>query len=123
MRQHPAWILLSALRQLRGLALPFAVLLITGGRRQEEWILVVGGIVTLVGVIARTIAWWQYRYEVTGGELRVHSGLLARRERFVPLERIQAVDVSETPLQRLFRVVCLRIETAAGGSADADVRL
>ena len=123
MRQHPAWILLSALRQLRGLALPFAVLLISGGRREEEWILVVSGLLTAIGVIVRTVAWWQFRYEVAEGELRVRSGLLARRERFVPLERIQAVDVSEAPLQRLFGVVGVRIETAAGGSADADVRL
>src|SRR5687767_7986168 len=101
MRQHPAWIFLSAVRQLRGLALPFVVVLLTGDRRGDEWILVVGGVLTVVGILARTVAWWQFRYEVTGSELRVYSGLLARRERLVPLERIQAVDIAETPLQRL----------------------
>ena len=122
-RQHPAWIFLSAIRQLRGLALPFVVLFFSGGRRDEEWVLVVGGALTLIGVVGRTVAWWQFRYEVRGGELRVHSGLVQRQERFVPLERIQAVDVSETPLQRLLGVVGVRVETAAAAGGAADVRL
>src|SRR3712207_3678846 len=92
-RQHPAWIFLSALRQLRGLALPLIVLLVSGGRRGEEWFLAITGALVLLGVVGRAVAWWQFRYEVSGGELRVHSGLLQRQERFVPLERIQAVDV------------------------------
>ncbi|MDP9363172.1 MAG: PH domain-containing protein, partial [Chloroflexota bacterium] len=98
-RQHPAWIFLSAVRQLRGMAIPLIVLLVGGGRRGDEAFLIFGGVAVLLGLAARGVAWWQFRYEVSGGELRVRSGLLARRERFVPLERIQAVDVNETPLQ------------------------
>lgn len=122
-RQHPAWIFLSALRQLRGMAIPLIVLLFSGGRQGEWGFLAFGGALVLLGVVARALAWWQFRYEVTGGELRVRSGLLARRERFVPLERIQAVDVNEAPLQRLLGVVGLRIETAAGGGGGSDVAL
>lgn len=122
-RQHPAWIFLSAIQQLRGLAIPLVVLLIGGGRRGDETFLALGGAAVLLGAAARAVAWWQFRYEVTGGELRVRSGLLAKRERFVPLERVQAVDVNETPLQRLLGVVGLRVETAAGGSAESDVTL
>ena len=122
-RQHPALIFLGAIRQVRGLAVPLVILLFTGGGRGEAPFLVIGGILAVVGLVVQGLAWWQFRYEVTGGELRVFSGLLSKRERFVPLERIQAVDLSETPLQRLFGVVGLRIETAAGGSTGSDVAL
>jgi len=122
-RQHPAWIVLSVVRSLRAFALPLVILLFTGGREGEAWFLAVGGGLAAVGVASRALAWWQFRYEVTGGELRVRSGVLARQERFVPLERIQAVDVGETPLQRVFGVVGLKIETAAGGAAGSDVTL
>ncbi len=122
-RQHPAWIFLSAIRQLRGLAIPLAVLLFSGGRRGEGYFLAVTAVLIVVGLVARALAWWQFRYEVSGGELQVRSGLLARRERFIPLERIQAVDVNEAPLQRLLGVVGVRIETAAGGTAASDVSL
>lgn len=122
-RQHPAWIFLSAVRQLRSLALPLIVLLFSGGRQGGWGFLAFGAVAVLLGVVGRGFAWWQFRYEVTGGELRVRSGLLARRERFVPLERIQAVDINETPLQRLLGVVGVRIETAAGGAAGSDVAI
>lgn len=123
MRQHPAWIFLSALQQLRGMAIPLIVLLVGSGQRGDSWFLVVGGVAVLLGVAARAASWWQFRYEVSDRELRVRSGLLAKRERTVPLDRIQAVDVAETPLQRLFGVVGLRVETAAGGGGGADVVL
>lgn len=122
-RQHPALIFLGTIRQLRGFALPLIVLLVTGRGRNEAPLLAIGGILAVVGLVAQTLVWWGFRYEVTRGELRVVSGILSKRERFVPLERIQAVDVDETPLQRLFGIVGLRVETAAGGSAGSDVSL
>jgi len=123
MRQHPAWIFLSALRQLRGLAIPLIVLLVGGGQRGDAGFLVVGAVLVVLGLVSRALAWWQFRYEVTDRELRVRSGLLNKQERLVPLERVQAVDVDETPLQRLFGVVGVRVETAAGGAGAPDVRL
>ncbi len=122
-RQHPAWIFLSAIRQLRGLAIPLIVVLVSGGNRENGWFLAFSAGLILLGAASRTLAWWQFRYEVTEGELRVSSGLLARRERFVPLARIQAVDINETPLQRLLGVVRVRIETAASGSAGSEVTM
>ncbi len=122
-RLHPAWILLTAVQSLRGLLLPLAVLVITGGRDQDGAFLAIAGLLALGSIGLRAASWWMFRYEVSGGELRVRSGLIARRERSVPLERIQAVDTSESPLQRLFGVVRVKIETAAAGAAGSDVTL
>jgi len=116
-RLHPSWIVLRAIHSLRAFAIPIVVLLVSRGQNGDRGFLAVGGGLALLGVASRTVEWWRFRYELSGGELRVYSGLLARQERFVPVERIQAVDVTESPLQRLFRVVGVRIETAAGGSA------
>jgi len=122
-RQHPSLIVINAVRQLRGLVIPIAVLIISGGSRDELWGPALGLVVALFSLVSQALVWWQYRYEVTGGELQVRSGILARRERLIPLERIQSIDVNETPLQRLFRVVGIRVETAAGGGGDTDVKL
>ncbi len=122
-RLHPAWIILTAIQSLRGLVLPLAVLVISGGRQQDGAFLAIAGVLALGSIGLRAASWWMFRYEVSGGELRVRSGLIARRERSVPLERIQAVDTSESPLQRLFRVVRVKIETAAAGAAGSDVTL
>ena len=122
-RPHPAWIFLTAIRQARGLAIPVIVVLVAGGGDADRWLLGIAGAGVALGLIERTLSWLQFRYEVTAGELRVRTGLISRRERSVPLERIQAIDITETPLQRLFGVVGVQVETAAGGAAAADVSI
>lgn len=122
-RLHPAWIVLGAVPTLRALAVPLMVVLVTGDSDRELRIYAIGLGLALVGVVLRIGEWWQLRYEVADGELRIRSGLVARRERLVPLERIHAVDVSESLLQRLVGVVRVRIETAAAGTSDSDVTL
>lgn len=122
-RQHPTWIVLGLVRGLRALIVPLALLLISGqGREQILFYAIAIGLV-LLGAVIRTVSWWVFRYEVSGGELRVRSGLIARRERTIPLERIQTIDTDDTPLQRLFGVVRIKIETAAGAGSGADVVL
>jgi putative membrane protein len=122
-RQHPAVILLDAARGLSALIVPAILFLVSGDGGRQAWFLTVGGVWVLVSGLYQVIAWRRFTFEVRGGELRVHSGVLERQERTVPLERIQAMDIHETPLQRLLGVVGMRIETAAGGSAAADVKI
>ncbi|MGH2561616.1 MAG: PH domain-containing protein [Thermomicrobiales bacterium] len=122
-RLHPAYIVTSAITTLRNLAVPLLIVLVSGGGIRE--ILSYVGIVAIVivGVASRTFAWWRFTYEVTERELRVHSGVLSRHERALPLERIHAVDVNEGVLERLLGVVRVKVETAAGGGAGSDVSL
>lgn len=122
-RQHPAVILLDAARGLSALIVPAILFLVSGDGGRQVWFLMIGGVWVALSVVYQVIAWRQFTFEVRGGELRVYSGVLERQERTVPLERIQAMDIHETPLQRLFSVVGMRIETAAGGSAAADVKI
>lgn len=122
-RQHPAWIVINAVRRMRELAIPAIVLVLSRGDRGEGALLVAAAAVTAISLLWQAIAWRSTRYAIEAGRLRVESGVLSRRERFVPLERIQAVDLEETPLQRLFGVVGVHVETAAGGAAGSDVSL
>nr|MDQ3043963.1 PH domain-containing protein [Chloroflexota bacterium] len=122
-RQHPVWIVLGLVRGMRALVLPFAIVLVSGQGREEVLFYAIAIGLVLVGAVIRTVSWWVFRYEVAGGELRVRSGLIARSERTIPLERIQTIDTDDTPLQRLFGVVRVKIETAAGAGTGADVVL
>lgn len=122
-RLHWSWIILGLIPTLRNLALPVTVILFTGNAGREALLYAVAGGTALLGALMRVADWWTFRYEVTGRELRVRSGFLSRREQHVPIERIHAVDVAESLSQRLFGVVGVKIETAAGGSSDSDVTL
>ena len=123
-RLHPAWIVLGAVPTVRALALPLLVVFLTGGgTRGEALFYQIALGMALLATVLRVLSWWTFRYDVAGGELRVRSGVLGRRERVIPVERIHAVDVDEGLLQRLLGVVRVKVETAAGGSAESDVTL
>jgi putative membrane protein len=94
-------------------------LAVLAGRRL--WLLVVGVIVLLAFSI---LEWWRYTYTLEAGALRVEEGVLARKLRVVPFDRIQQVELVRKPLHRLLGVATLRVETAGGGGAaevDLDV--
>ena len=97
---------------------PLALLVVA---RRQLWLLVLGALVLLAW---STIEWLRRTYELEGGALRLEEGVLARKLRAVPFDRIQQVDLVRKPLHRLLGVATLRVETAGGGSAaevDLDV--
>jgi putative membrane protein len=65
------------------------------------------------------LTWLVTGYHVVGRELRVHDGLLVRRTRAIPLERLQAVEVVRPLLARAFGLAELRLEVVGGGKTEA----
>ncbi|GAA2353962.1 PH domain-containing protein [Dactylosporangium salmoneum] len=84
----------------------------------EHWLMAMA--VVLVGaVVVSAVVWAFTGYEVVGRELRVHEGLLSRRVRTIPLERVQAIDVVRPALARVFGLAELRLEVIGGAKAEA----
>jgi putative membrane protein len=97
---------------------PLALLL---AARRQWWLLALGALVLLAW---SSLEWLRRTYALEGGALRLEEGVLARKLRAVPFDRIQQVDLVRKPLHRLLGVATLRVETAGGGSAaevDLDV--
>ncbi|MDI1465756.1 PH domain-containing protein [Catellatospora sp. KI3] len=65
------------------------------------------------------LAWRFTGYEVVGRELRVHEGVLSRRVRAVPLERLQSIEVVQPLLARLAGLAELRLDMAGGAKSEA----
>ena len=72
-----------------------------------------------VALVYGLVAWRVTRFRVSGGELQVDSGLLQRRQRRVPLTRLQSVDVVRPLLARALGLAELRLEVAGGGDTEA----
>jgi putative membrane protein len=64
----------------------------------------------------------RYDYELTADTLDIRSGVLSRREREIPYERVQNVDVAQTVVQRALDIAAVRIETAGGSGSEAHLR-
>ncbi|MEV2275797.1 PH domain-containing protein [Nocardiopsis sp. NPDC049922] len=59
-------------------------------------------------------AWWYGTFGLREDHLVVHSGLVLRGSREIPLSRLQAVDVVQPLLMQVFGLAELRIELAGG---------
>ena len=118
-RLHPAEIVLAALENLREILIAAVVGLLVGGGA--------GGMPPLAGVmlalggvaLAAAIGYVRWRnttYSVAGEALHFRHGVISPDETSVPLGRIQAVDATQGPIQRLFGVHELHVQTAGGGA-------
>ena len=77
-------------------------------------------VVLLLGALALSVvSWWFTGYHVVGRELRVYEGLLWRRTRTIPLERLQAIDVVRPPLAKLAGLAELSLQVVGAGRAEA----
>ncbi|WP_432836955.1 PH domain-containing protein [Dactylosporangium sp. CA-092794] len=84
----------------------------------ERWLLSMAAIL-VAAVLVSAVVWAVTGYEVVGRELRVHEGLLSRRVRTIPLERVQAIDIVRPAVARVFGLAELRLEVIGGGKAEA----
>ena len=85
-------------------------------------------VITIFGIFVFTIVrgiskWLTFTYWVEDEELKTEYGILFKKKRFVPIERIQNLNYNEGIIHRLFNVVQISIETAGGATATADVEL
>lgn len=119
-RLHPLAIVVFARRLLRESLLPLVVLLFAAGPRVIVPVLVVG--LPLAGAYL-ALEWARFEYTVEADRLVVRRGVLSRRTRIVPLDRIRGVDVRQPVLHRLLGLVEVDVEAASGGSKRAELGL
>ncbi|MEA2492764.1 MAG: putative rane protein [Thermoleophilaceae bacterium] len=119
-RLHKAAVLAGVVDQLRGFVLPIVVISALGGHGLGESA-IRAGIYTLIGMVVTTIAsavaWSTTRWFIGEDNVRLRSGVLSESITTVPFERVQAIDTVRGPIQRLFGVVEVHVQTAGGGRA------
>jgi putative membrane protein len=121
-RLHRAGIAVYAVGALREFAVPLLVLFVLsafGGGMDERAMLRglafgVAGLVasTVLGYLRwRTTTWW-----VTLESVHRKSGLVGTKQTDVPLTRIQSLDLEQGPVQRVFGVSAVHVQTGGGGA-------
>jgi putative membrane protein len=73
----------------------------------------------LFGLVYGAFSWWFTRFYIDQEELRIDSGVLVRRSRRIRIERLQAIDVVQPLLARVFSLAELRLEVAGGAKTEA----
>ena len=85
------------------------------------WAVLALGVALLLIAGAFFLSWWFTRYQLTREHIRVHSGILVRQQRQARLDRVQAIDIVQPLLARIFGLAELRFEVADAG--ESAVRL
>ncbi|GIF07265.1 PH domain-containing protein [Actinoplanes siamensis] len=80
---------------------------------------IVVAVVAVGALIFSAIGWWNTGYQVVARELRISDGLLWRRNRAIPLDRLQSVEVRRPLLAQLTGLAELRLEVVGGNKAEA----
>lgn len=116
-RLHPAGAVLSALDDVRNALFSVVVLLVLGSQSGR-----LGTMLVLLGVVGAAIAvavgylrWRAETYGIADGAIRHRHGIVSPDETVVPLPRVHSIDVTQGPVQRLFGVNELHVQTAGGG--------
>jgi len=82
---------------------------------------IIAGVV-VVGLVYEFLYYQRFGYELTADTFDIDSGVLSRREREIPVKRVQNIDISQSPVARLLGLAVLELETAGGGSTEARLR-
>ncbi len=103
---------------IQALIFPLFAGFAAGGRAT----LVIFAFLGIFGFITRFLDWQRRWFSFDGEVLRVDSGILSRNHRSLDVARIQQVEIQRGPVQRLFGLATLRVETA-GSAAEVEVDL
>ncbi len=116
-RLHPLTPLLTGFKAITAMV---AVISVQGAFRLGLQGFIGTIVVTMCLAVAfSVVSWLVTGYQVVGRELRIHEGLLVRRSRAIPLERLQAVEVVRPLLARILGLAELRLEVVGGGKTEA----
>ncbi|TGJ95398.1 hypothetical protein DLJ96_12565, partial [Actinotalea fermentans ATCC 43279 = JCM 9966 = DSM 3133] len=89
----------------------------------NRWWQILGGIVVvgLIGLGYSALAWRMTTYAIDDESVRLHTGVLFRQQRKARLDRLQAVDIVQPLVARLFGLAELNLEVAGG--SDSGIKL
>ena len=121
-RLHPLSIFFDVSSHIRSLIFP-AVVGIFSAANGSRGGLIFAAIFFVMTLAQSMIRYFSLRYLIRDKELVVTEGIFFRRNRTVPVNRIQNIDLIQNVLHRIFRVAEVRIETASGTQAEATLRV
>lgn len=113
---HPTSLFFGVLGALYRIVLPGLFVLLFAGERKWEAVAMIA-FVPVVGF--SVLHYLHFRYRLLEEKLEVREGVIFRKTRFIPYDRIQNVDASQTPLHRVLGVAEARLETASGHEPEA----
>ena len=122
-RQHPLGVLILAAQFLWRFgqqAWPLLIGVSLGDNALRNLLLGGAGFLVLTGAYA-LVYYLRFQYSVEGEVLVVQKGVIQRERLQVPFDRIQTIQLFQGPIQQVFGLTGLRVDTA--GSSGSELQL
>lgn len=117
-RVHPATVPLHFLQRAPSFLLGIPAGLAIMSKRDIAQVAGLAAAIAAVALFAYWLSWRRFRYGLGPHELVIESGILTRTRRSIPFDRIQDIDIERGPLQRLFGLAKVHIETGGGAGEE-----
>lgn len=121
-RLHLAAVFFNFFQFLREFALPIVLGFFTLRGQALVYLSLALGAVLLIILLFSIAAWYRFTYRVENNELRVEHGIFIRKKRYISINRIQSINLTQSVFHRLMKLVKVQIETAGSGDG-AEVSL
>lgn len=126
-RLHPITIFYEIITTLKEMIVPFILFVVIGRPGGDSlWNkvpLLIFLILIVVTIVSGIVKWLRFTYWLEDHELRITQGLFVKKKRYIPFERIQSLDLSESIFHRPFQLVKVKVETAASSDNKAEAEL
>ena len=111
-QHHLHWssLIFDVIAQGRQILIPTVLALLGAARGNLFWIWI-ALLFYIPGIVISVFRYLTLTYSILDGKLVVSQGLLFRKVRTVPVDRIQNLDFVPNVLHRLFGVAELKVET------------
>ncbi len=123
-RLHPAAVLENLIKHISALVqfLIGSSVVIATSPLSTEWIIAIGLAGLGLYIVFAFLSWLRFHYVIYNDELRIEQGVFSRHKTYIPLERIQSIQLSAGIVQRIFGLVKLEVQTA-GSNRQAEASL
>ena len=119
---HTTSLVFDLIAHVRSYLFPLVFGLV-GAANGNVRLLIISGILFIPAVLRSAFRYFTLRYRIEDAHFYVDQGLIFRKTRTIPVDRIQNIDLTQNVLHRIFKVAEVKVETASGTEAEAVLRV
>ena len=120
-RLHPLTLLLRVGASLPALVIILFPILRNPGSTENVTSLVLGALYGVFALPAILLQYWRFSYRITPKQIVIQSGVLNRKNRSIPIERVQNIQIERNLVARLFGIAKVKLETAGSTSTEGSL--
>lgn len=120
-RLHPLTLLLRVGASLPALLVILFPILRNPGSTENVTSLVLAVMYGVFALPAIVLQYWRFSYRITPKQIVIQSGVLNRKNRSIPIERVQNIQIERNLVARILGLAKVKMETAGSSSTEGSL--